>query len=57
METWQIEQIEKTFERCFGLQSSIRKDTKGALEELSYQTSIRLDYLKEHLKEIKDLVV
>lgn len=57
METWQIEQIKKTFKRCFGLQYSIKKGTKGALEELAYQSCFRLDYLKEHLNEIKDLVV
>lgn len=57
METWMLEKIKETFNRCYGLQSSIIKDTKGALEELAYQTSFRLDYLKEHLEEIKNLVV
>ncbi len=49
-----IELINKAYQRCWGLKYLVEKDSKY-LSELSYQTGIRLDYLKEHYKQIKEI--
>lgn len=63
MENYEIEIIRHAFARCFGLKDALnkgidRKDdllTDSCLHSLSVQTGMRLDFIKDNVRIIKEL--
>ena len=54
MNTFEIDLTKAAYQRCWGLKYLVEKDS-NYLSELSYQTGIRLYYLKENYKQIKEI--
>jgi len=57
MNTFEKQQIEKAFSRCYGLQSALQKTDdvllrRGAIESLAFQSGLRKEFIENNLEEI-----
>jgi len=60
LNSFEKEQIEKTFKRCYGLQSALQKTNdsllrRGAIESLAFQSGLRKEFIEDNLEEILNL--
>lgn len=61
MNEFETQQIQKAFNRCFGLQKALKTSEedkllrRGAIESLSYQSGLRKEFIENNLKQILEL--
>ncbi|MGL5713274.1 MAG: hypothetical protein ACRCX2_09665 [Paraclostridium sp.] len=57
LNSFEKEQVEKVFKKCYGLQSALQKTNdmllrRGAIEALAFQSGLRKEFIEDNLEEI-----